>query len=398
MNYLFKNCYLPFEEKIRDIYVEDGYITRIDSDIDGLFADKIIDIENRILFNGFVDSHMHLDKALIGEKVFNKSGTLKEAIGIMSTYKKSMTKKDIKDRARQTLKLSYNHGTRFLRTHVDVDEIIGLKGLEAILELKEEYEKLIQIQVVAFPQEGFLNNPSNYNVLEESLKLGADIVGGIPANENDPIRHIDMIFELAKKYCKDIDMHIDETDDPDTLTLKYLAEKTLLEKYQKRVTADHCCSLSANKLEYIENLLSLTKKAEINIITLPSTNLYLQGRDDKKNFRRGITRVKDLLEREIAVSIGSDNIRDPFNPFGNGNLMEEALIAAHGCHMGGLDDLDKIFEMTTIIPSSMFKDYAVQEKQKAKFVVLDTDKKHKAIVNQTDILGYFSEEDYIWNY
>jgi cytosine/creatinine deaminase len=394
MRYLFNNCYMPFTDEHKSIYVKDGYIENILILPDDRPVDKIIDLQDRIVFNGFVDSHMHLDKALIGEKVFNKSGTLKEAIDIMTKYKKEMSKGDIKDRARRTLNLSYQKGTRYLRTHVDVDEIIGLKGLEAVLELKEEFKEKIQISVVAFPQEGFVENMENYKYLEKALIAGADIVGGIPATEEDSSKHIDMVFNLAKKYDKDIDMHIDETDDPDSLTLKYLAEKTIKENYQKRVVAGHCCSLAANSLEDIQDVLALVKKAEISIVTLPSTNLYLQGRDDLKNFRRGITRVKDLLREGINVCIGSDNIRDPFNPFGNGNLLEVGLITAHGCHMGGLDELDKLFQMISIIPATLFGNYEIQEGGKARFVVIDINKKNKAIIEQSKIYGCFEREEY----
>ncbi|NBI07736.1 amidohydrolase family protein [Senegalia massiliensis] len=399
MKFLFKNCYMPFKNEIQDIYIKDGYIEKIYSNIENITVDKIINVDKRIVINGFVDSHMHLDKALIGEKASNQSGTLNEAIEIMTNYKENMSEADIKNRAIKTLELSYKNGTRYLRTHVDVDEIIELKGIRAILELKEEFKEKIDIQVVAFPQEGFIENINNYKYLEDALKLGADIVGGIPAVEKQPKEHIDMIFELAKKYNKDIDMHIDETDDPDKLTVKYLAEKTIYENYQGRVVAGHCCSLSANKLKDIKNILSLIKKAKIGIVTLPSTNLYLQGRNDDKNYRRGITRVKDLLEKGIDVSIGSDNIRDPFNPFGNGNLLEEALIAAHGSHMGGIDDLSNIFDMISVIPSSLFNNnYEFKEKQRARFIVIDTNKKHKAIIERSNIWGHFKKEEFKWNY
>ncbi len=398
MRYLFKNCFMPFTNQVKAIYVKDGFIESVVTNPDDRPCDKTIDIQNRIVFSGFVDIHMHLDKALIGEKVFNKSGTLNEAIDIMTEYKKNMSKEDIKDRARKALNLSYKHGTRYIRTHVDVDEIVGLQGIEAILELKEEFKGKIQIEIVAFPQEGFTNNLENYKFLEQALESGADIVGGIPAMEDDPVKHINMIFDLAKKYDKNIDMHIDETDDPDTLTLKYLAEKTINEDYQRRVVAGHCCSLAANKLEDIQTILGLTKDAEITIVALPSTNLYLQGRGDLKNFRRGITRVKDLLREGICVCVGSDNIRDPFNPFGNANLLEVGLIAAHGCQMGGLDDLEEMFDMISLVPASLFENYEIRENQEAKFVVIDTEKKHKTIIGQAKIFGYFEKEEFICDY
>lgn len=391
MNYILKNGYLPFINEIQDVYIKDGLVEKIGRDIKPIDLDtKIIDLENRIVINGFVDGHMHLDKALIGEKVINKSGTLYEAIEIMSKYKHSMTKEDVKERSKKILDLSFRNGTRFLRTHIDVDHKIQLKSIEALLELKEEYKELIDIQIVAFPQDGIIKNSRSYFYLEEALKMGADIVGGIPAIEEDPIKHMNMIFDLAMKYDVDIDMHIDETDDASSLIINDLAKLTIANGYIGRVTAGHCCSLAANEEEIILPIVELIKKAKINIISLPSTNLYLQGRGDKINIRRGIAPVKYLLDHDIPVAIGSDNIRDPFNPFGNGNLLEEILIAAHGCHMGGEKDLNKLFDMVSIIPGEALKfDYNIKEGNKANFIVIDAETKVDSIIRQANIYGYF---------
>ena len=391
MNYILKNGYLPFINEIQDVYIKDGLVEKIGRDIKPIDLDtKIIDLENRIVINGFVDGHMHLDKALIGEKVINKSGTLYEAIEIMSKYKHSMTKEDVKERSKKILDLSFRNGTRFLRTHIDVDHKIQLKSIEALLELKEEYKELIDIQIVAFPQDGIIKNSKSYFYLEEALKMGADIVGGIPAIEEDSIKHMNMIFDLAMKYDVDIDMHIDETDDASSLIINDLAKLTIANGYIGRVTAGHCCSLAANEEEIILPIVELIKKAKINIISLPSTNLYLQGRGDKINIRRGIAPVKYLLDHDIPVAIGSDNIRDPFNPFGNGNLLEEILIAAHGCHMGGEKDLNKLFDMVSIIPGEALKfQYNIKEGNKANFIVIDAKTKADSIIRQANIYGYF---------
>ncbi|MBU5428098.1 amidohydrolase family protein [Tissierella pigra] len=391
MNYILKNGYLPFINAIQDVYIKDGLVEKIGRDIKPIDLDtKMIDLENRLVINGFVDGHMHLDKALIGEKVINKSGTLYEAIEIMSKYKHSMTKEDVKERSKKILDLSFRNGTRFLRTHIDVDHKIQLKSIEALLELKEEYKELIDIQIVAFPQDGIIKNSKSYFYLEEALKMGADIVGGIPAIEEDPIKHMNMIFDLAMKYDVDIDMHMDETDDASSLIINDLAKLTIANGYIGRVTAGHCCSLAANEEEVILPIVELIKKAEINIISLPSTNLYLQGRGDKINIRRGIAPVKYLLDHDIPVAIGSDNIRDPFNPFGNGNLLEEILIAAHGCHMGGEKDLNKLFDMVSIIPGEALKfQYNIKEGNKANFIVIDAKTKADSIIRQANIYGYF---------
>lgn len=271
-----------------------------------------------------------------------------------------------------------------------MDENIGLKSLEALIELREEYKDRLLIQIVAFPQDGIVKSQENYEYLEEALKLGADLVGGIPATEDDPIKHMEMIFDLAIKYDVDVDMHIDETDDPTSLTLKDLAEMTIANGYKGRVTAGHCCSLSANTREAIAPVIELVKKAGISIITLPSTNLYLQGRGDSYNVRRGIAPVKFLLENNIPVLIGSDNIRDPFNPFGNGDLLEELLVSAHGVHMGGEEDLNKLFDMVSIIPAqALGLDYEIGENDEASFVVIDAKTKASAIIGQANVFGSF---------
>jgi cytosine deaminase len=355
----------------------------------------IIDLNQRLVIPGFVDSHMHLDKALINETVINKSGTLTEAIQIMQSYKKEMTKEEVKERAEKVIQLSLENGTRFIRTHIDVDNDIKLSSIDALLELKEKYKNSLEIQIVAFPQEGINENPENLLFMDNALKRGADLVGGIPAIEKDPIKHIKDLTALALKYDVDIDMHIDETDDPNSLTILDLAETTIANKYEGRVTACHLCSLAAQKVGKLEKIANRIVKAKINVISLPSTNLYLQGRGSETNAPRGVTPVRYLHSRNIPVMIGSDNIQDPFNPFGNGNMLEEALIAAHACHMGGEKELATLFDMTTVIPGENLKfDYAIKIGEKAKFIVLDSYTKASAIVKQVSIYGDFLNENF----
>lgn len=393
MNYLLKNGYFPFSNQIKDIYIKDGFIDNISKDIQVESSDtKIVDLKSKLIINGFVDGHMHLDKAMISENKVNQSGTLSEAIEIMSKYKASMTKEDIKQRARKTLEQSFENGSRFLRTHIDVDDRIKLRSIEALMELKEEYKEILELQIIAFPQDGINNDAASYAYLEEALQAGADLIGGIPAIEDDPVKHMEMIFKLAIKYDVDIDMHIDETDDPSSLTIKDLARLTLANGYVGRVTAGHLCSLAAHDRKDIAPIVDLIKEAKINVISLPSTNLYLQGRSDKKNIRRGITPVKYLIDKDIPVAIGSDNIRDPFNPFGNGNMLEEALIAAHGCQMGGEGDLNHLFDMISIIPGkSLGFNYELEDGNRANFIILDACSKAESIIKQVDLFGYFKK-------
>lgn len=392
MDYILKNGYIVSNNCIKDIYIKEGKIINIEENIiqypTGV---QVIDLERRLVIDGFVDGHMHLDKALINEKVINNSGTLNEAIDIMRDYKAKMTKKDITERANKLLSLAFNNGTRYIRTHIDVDDKIKLNSLEALLEIKEKWKNQVDLQLVAFPQEGIVENKRSVFYLEEALKMGVDVIGGIPAREKDSIKHINIIFDLAKKYNVDIDMHIDETDDPQSLSIMDLCNITIANGYIGRVTAGHCCSLAANDIDIIEPIVDLIKKAKINIISLPSTNLYLQGRGDSKNIRRGIAPIKHLVQRGVPVAIASDNVRDPFNPFGNAKLLEVALIAAHGCHMGGQDDLDMLFDMITDIPRKILGfNTNVMVGNKPNFIVLDSVSKFNSIISQSNIYGYFN--------
>jgi len=394
MKYLFKNACIVSDNRKCDILIDNGTIIDIK---DRIIIDKtklenleLINLEGRIIIRGFADAHLHLDKALLNEIYTNESGTLKEAIKISEKLKRNFSKADVKKRALKTINMCRKNGTIAFRTNVDIDEIVGLTSLDALVELKDELKGEIYIEIIAFPQEGIQNSNKNLLYLEEALKRGADIIGGIPAIEDNPREHIKKVFGLAIKYDVNIDMHIDETVDPKTLTIKDLAEITISQGYKGRVTAGHCCSLSSNNLKDIKDTLNIIKEAEINVISLPSTNLYLQGRDDIKNFRRGITRVKDLMRLDIPLMIASDNIRDPFNPFGNGNLLETALITAHGCQMGGINDLNNIFQMVTDIPLKLLKqETKFKIGQKARFIVLDSFEPWKAIVCQSKVFGRY---------
>ena len=396
MNLLFKNGTViseNFHRVSKDILVSDGIIQKIETSITEFPKDTLIILLNgKLIFDGFADSHMHLDKALINEAVCNQSGTLTEAIRIMGNYKKQMNHQDVKERAERLLQMAYKNGTRYIRTHVDIDHIIGLKSLHALLELKRQWKNKIQIQIVAFPQEGILQNNNDLEILEQALKEGADLIGGIPATEPNSMLHIQKIFELAKKYQVGIDMHIDETDDSDSLTIQELCACTCFYEYQGSVTAGHLCSLAANDPLTVDSILDSMGRAKIQVISLPSTNLYLQGRHDLLNIRRGIAPIRRIHEEGILTAIASDNIRDPFNPFGNANLLEEALITAHGCHMGGFQDLEILFDMITTHPRKIMRiPSQILEGAPAAFLILNEASGAEAIISQSEIYGYFNE-------
>jgi cytosine deaminase len=270
-----------------------------------------------------------------------------------------------------------------LRTHVDIDPIVGLRGFNALLRVRERLRDTGRLQIVAFPQEGLGDDGYVEGLLDQALRAGADAVGGIPAREADPKAHIDRIFALAKKHGAPIDMHVDESDDPRDLTLEYLAEKTLAEGYAGRVVAGHCTSLAVAAEDDVARIVEKVKRAGITIVTLPSTNLHLGGRRDRGPVGRGLTPVRRLLAAGVNVVCGSDNIRDPFTPFGNARMLENGLLLAHAAHMGTGPELATIFEMATVRAASALgiTGYGLDEGARADLVILDAESAADAVVS-----------------
>lgn len=391
MDYYFKNANLILEGIKGDFAVEKGKL-HFHGLKDPERYDQVTDLQGRIVLKGFCDLHTHLDKALVSSRVENRSGTLKEAIAVMGPYKAGMTEEDICGRAREALLMCWSKGTRYLRTHVDVDEQTGSRGVLALKRLQREFAGRVEIQIVAFPQEGLVNRPGNIRALDQALADGAELVGGIPAADQNPREHIDMVFTLAQKYNVDVDMHIDETDRAECMTLELLADATVRMGWQGRVTAGHCCSLAANPPERAGEVLRKVRNAGVRIVSLPSTNLYLQGRGDSYNVRRGIAPIGRISrEFQIPTAVASDNIRDVFNPFGNGNLPEEALIAAHGCHMGGTEGLGLLFDMISRQPMEMFGvNPYLREGDEARFIICDARTAAEVIVGHEKLFGNFT--------
>ncbi len=393
--FILKNAFLVHEDKTVNLLVNKNKVRILNEDLGKYQQTDIIDLEGKMVLRGFSDTHMHLDKALIGEKVINSSGTLEEAIKIMTTYKPTMSDEDIYLRMKQVIDWAYDHGTRFLRTNIDIDDGIKLRSLKMLHQLRDEYKHKMVIESIAFPQDGFLDNEENFIYLEQALKEGANVLGGIPAFDRDPRLHLERLMVLAKKYDVDLDAHIDETDDPRVLTIIDLIELTKKYQYQGRVTAAHCCSLASNELDVVDKILKDAKLVDLNIVPLPSTNLYLQGRGDEIKVRRGIAPIKKIVyDHGINISIGSDNVRDPFNCFGNAKPLESALIAAHGAQMGATKDFNTLFDAVSKNGMKlMHYDYHIEDSDF--FIVVDAKNPRDAIIGVTPIYGYMENHKFI---
>ncbi len=283
------------------------------------------------------------------------------------------------------------NGTLRMRTHVDVDTVGGMKPLKGILALREKYKDVMDLQIIAFPQEGIIKDPGCEQLMWDAMEIGADIVGGMPAQEDSPEdskKHIEICFDIAEKYNADIDMHIDETDDPFYRTLEMLADETIKRGWEGRVTAGHTCALAAYDDHYANFVIQKVKLAKINVITNPVTNLMLQGRHDKQPIRRGITRVKELLDAGVNMSFGQDCIKDTFYPFGNADMLQVGLITAHAAQMSLPQEIEIIFDMITYNAAKILRinNYGIEVGNDGDFVILNTDNVKDAIRLQPERL------------
>lgn len=392
MELIVRNALLRRNLETVDIGVADGVIKIIAPSINAR-GETDIDAEGRLVTPTFIDPHIHLDKILISEVVRdNVSGTLTEAIEIIWEKKRNYTEEDIMERAGRVIKWAVKNGTTKMRTHVDVDTIGGLLPTEAMLRVKEKYSDIMDLQIVAFPQEGIIQDPGTKELMEEAMRMGADIVGGMPYNEmiyEDSKEHIDFCFELAKKFDADIDMHVDETDDDTARTLQYYATKTIKENYEGRVTAGHTCALAAYNDYYALKVIGLIKRARMNMITNPATNLMLQGRLDKQPIRRGITRVKELLSAGVNVAYGQDCIKDTFYPtLGQADMLEVGQLLAHAAQMSTPVEIEEVFNMPTINSAKVMRltDYGLEVGNSADFNIIDAPDVQEALRTRADRL------------
>lgn len=324
-----------------DIAVRAGHIERIAPHIEqeGVAAEEL---GGQVVLPSFVDLHMHLDKAFTLGLTENQSGTLREAILRYGELFPRLTREGFVERAMRTLRLCAAAGTTAVRTHVNVGAPQSEAGrggrsllpLEALLEVRERLRDLLDMQIVLLPEGNLAHNAALRGACEEGLRLGADFVGGAPALDADPPGAVESAFDLAMRFDRDLDLHVDESDDPAARTLPLIATQAIERGYAGRVTVGHCCSLAAIDQDDAERIIAQVAEARLTVVTLPSCNLYLQGRGDRQPIRRGLTRVKELMAAGVNVAAASDNIRDPFNPFGRGDLLQIADLLAHAAHLG----------------------------------------------------------------
>ncbi|WP_349617531.1 cytosine deaminase [Azotobacter salinestris] len=309
-----------------------------------------LDAAGNLVVPPFVEPHIHLDATLTaGEPAWNMSGTLFEGIERWAERKALVTHEDTKTRAKKAIDMLVEHGIQHVRTHVDVTDPT-LAALKAMLEVREETRQLIDLQIVAFPQEGIESYKGGRELMAEAIALGADVVGGIPHFENtreQGVSSIKFLMDLAERTGCLVDVHCDETDDPQSRFLEVLAEEARVRDMGERVTASHTTAMGSWDNAYCSKLFRLLKLSRINFVSCPTESIHLQGRFDTFPKRRGLTRVAELDRAGLNVCFGQDSIVDPWYPLGNGNILRILEAGLHICHMLGYADLQRALDLIT---------------------------------------------------
>jgi cytosine/creatinine deaminase len=358
---------------IVDIAVNDGVIVDIDNKIYG-DAKVVFDAKKRVTIPGFVDCHTHLDKCLLNEQQPYQEGTGPQKGALTYEMKKNFTVEDITVRAEKMINRAIKAGTLHWRTNVDVDGSVGLKGIEALLKLKKKYEKLIHLQVAAFAQEGVFWDGQTEVLLEQALKMGADLVGGHTIAKGEGEKHIDFILDLAKKYGVKADFHLDESGNREHYLLPYLSKKIVENNLQGRVNGIHLCTLSALTPEELDDAMKYIEDAQLSVTVAPTAIST-----------RNIAPVKRVLKTGVPVGLASDNMRDFFNPLGSGDVKQVALLLSYLQRFFLQEEVEQVFRMITDGGAQVLsvKDYGIKIGSKADITVLDALSVNEVIAYQS---------------
>ena len=354
----------------------------------GLEAPREIAAGGRLVSPAFVQPHIHLDKVLTGPLLGpNESGTLADAIALSHTVKRAATAEEVRARAGTVIRQAVIAGTTAIRSHVDVDTIGGLTGLAGVAAARDDHADLCSVQLVAFPQEGIERDPGTAELMARAMESGADVVGGMPHWEADLAaarRHIAYCLDLAVRHDADVDMHVDETDDPYWRSFEILVEEAERRGWGPRTTAGHLCARAGWEDGYAAAVIARAAAAGVMVAANPPTNLMLQGRDGGEPRRRGIPRIKELLAAGVVVGAGQDCVDDAFYPFGAADPLQVALIVAHAAQLGTPDEITAALRMVGADAARLLglPDYGLVPGARADLVILDAESGRDALREQ----------------
>ena len=332
-----------------------------------------IDVGGCLVVPGFIETHIHLDKSCIMDRCRSDRGTLDEAIAQVRQAKAQFTEEDVFARASRTLEKAIVHGTTHLRTHVEVDPGIGLRGFAAIKRVADAYRWAVDLDICVFPQEGLTDSPGTEALMRAALADGARTVGAAPYVDRDPRGQIDRVFAMAREFDVDIDMHLDLGDSPEQMDVEYVCEMTERHGYGGRVAIGHVTKMSMLPPERFEAIARRLAHAGVAVTVLPSTDLFLMGRGQHHSVIRGVLPAHALLRHGVNCSLSTNNVLNPFTPFGDCSLVRMANLYANVCHVSARDELRECLAMVTERSARLMRvdGYGVAIGCAADLVVLD---------------------------
>ncbi|MFT4117574.1 amidohydrolase family protein [Bradyrhizobium sp.] len=385
---IFRNALLRSSATPVDIGVRGGRIAAVGP---RLACEAVeIDVGGRLALPGFVDTHIHLDKACLLDRCGHEHGGVAQAIRAVAGMKKDFTIEDVYARGARVLERAIVHGTTRMRTHVEIDPRIGLRGFEAVKALKRDYAWAIDLSLCVFPQEGLTNDPGSEELLIQALRDGGETIGGCPYTDTDPNAHLARIFDLAQEFDVDVDLHLDFDLDPSWWHLDEVCRQTEQRNYQGRVAIGHATKLSALPPARLKAAITQLAKAGVAVTVLPATDLYLMGREATHDAPRGLTLAHRLVDGGVRCSVATNNVLNPFTPFGDASLLRMANFYANVAH-ASVADFGTCLDLVTELPARLMNlaDYGVEVGNPADLVVLDTQDSRFAIAELPDIMMGF---------
>ncbi len=382
MDLILRNARLPHSlptDPLMDIGIQAGRIVAVEPALQAEAQQR--DLAGRLTCAGLIESHIHLDKACVLDRTAPEPGRLADAIRRTSDVKHSFTTEDVYQRASRVLQRAFTQGTTRMRTHVELDPIVGLRSLEGVRRAIAEWAWAIDVEICVFPEEGLTNNPGTDELLVAALDDGIRVVGGAPGSDTDRPAQLLRIFELAARYDADIDLHLDFGNTPDPMDLGLVCRLTDRDNMGGRVAVAHVTRLSTHALESQRRIADTIAQSGITLSVLPATDLFLMGRDQTDNIRRGVVNANMLLDHAVNATIGSNNILNAFTPFGDCSLLRIANLYAHIAQVSSDRHIAECWDMLTTRAARMLRhdDYGIAPGNPADIVVFDADTVTEAI-------------------
>ncbi|MFO1091283.1 MAG: amidohydrolase family protein [Hyphomicrobiales bacterium] len=386
MDLIVRNAQLPSGGSLVDIGITNGLVAAIQTN---LAADaETLDVQGKLVSPGFVETHIHLDKSCILDRCSATKGDLDEAIAEVAKAKRKFTPEDVYERGRRTLEKCIANGTTHIRTQLEVDPGIGLRGLDGILPLISDYKWAVDLEICVFPQEGLTNNEGTDALMVEALRKGAKVIGAAPYTDSNPHEQIDFVFRTAREFDIDIDMHLDFGHSADNLDLDYVCEMADRYKWGGRTAIGHVTKLALANPDRFEAAANRLASAGVALTVLPSTDLFLMGRTAAQGPIRGVTHTHKLIQHGVNCSLSTNNVLNPFTPFGDCSLIRMANLNANICHIGSTKDVHECFQMITTRSARLMniQSYGIEVGKSADFVVLDCRTPEEAVAELAPVL------------